>query len=75
MLIWFKKNSSRSMLESKPIHVPCIIEGIEEYLYSSEERATVVRFYKPSQICFRRSPIPSPETMVMGNSARNTREE
>ena len=74
-LIWSKKSSSRSTLEGKPIYVPCIIEGIEEYPCSGEERATVVRFHKPSQIRFRRSPIPSPKTIVMGNLASNTREE
>jgi len=63
------------MLEGEPIYVPCIIEGIEEYPYSGEEKATIVRFYKPSQIRFRRSPILLPETVVMGNSASNTGEE
>ena len=75
MLIWSKKNSSRSTLRGKPIYVPYIIKGIEEYLCFGEKRATIVRFHKPSQIRFRRSPILLLETMVMGNSASNTRKE
>ena len=47
-LIQSKKNSSRSTLGGKPIYIPYIIEGIEEYPCFSKERATIVRFYKPS---------------------------
>ena len=43
--------------------------------FTNKEKATIVRFYKPSQIHFRRPTTPSPEPIVMENPASNTREE
>ena len=74
-LIWPKKSSRRPMLEDEPIYSPCIIKGIQEKSSTNREKATVVRFYKPSRIYFRRPAIPLPEPIVIEDLASNTREE
>ena len=42
---------------------------------TNREKATVVRFYKPSQIHFRRPATPLLEPIVIEDPASNTREE
>ena len=63
------------MLEDKPIYSLYIIKGMQEESSTNKEKATVVRFYKPSQIHFRIFAMLSPEPIVMEDLASNTREE
>ena len=63
------------MLDNKPIYSPYIIKGIQEKSSTNREKVTIVRFYKPSQIYFRRLAIPLLEPIVVEDPASNTREE
>jgi len=63
------------MLEDKLIYSPCIIKGMQEKSSTNGEKATIVRFYKPSQIHFRRPTILLLEPIVMEDPASNTRKE
>jgi len=62
------------MLEDKLIYSPCIIKGMQKSS-TNREKATIMRFYKPSQIHFKRPAMPSLEPIVMEDPASNTREE
>ena len=74
-LMWPKKSSCRPMLEDKLIHSPCIIKGMQEKSSANREKATIVRFYKPSRIYFKRPAMSLLEPIVMEDLASNTREE
>jgi len=48
---------------------------MQEKSYTNREKATVVHFYKPSQIYFRRPAMPLLEPIVIEDPASNTKEE
>ena len=74
-LIWPKKSPYRPILEDKPIYSPYIIKGIQEKSSTNREKAIVLRFYKPSQIHFRRPAILLLKPIVIEDLASNTREK
>ena len=73
--MWPKKSSRGPISEDEPIHSPRIMKGMQENYSTDGEKATVVRFHKPSRIHFRRPAMPSPEPIVMEDPAGNTGEE
>jgi len=74
-LIWPKKSSRGPMSEDKPIHSLCIMKGMQEKSSTNGEKATVVRFYKPSRIYFRRPAMSLLEPIVIEDLVSNTGEK
>ena len=56
-LMWPKKSSRGPMSEDEPIYSPRIMKGMQEKSSTNGDKATVVRFRKPSRIHFRRPAV------------------